>query len=88
MTVMTESQKDPPELKLLAGGVQKVPKYVDIKTAAVETGYTEQYLRDLYRFPGQQFAVKQDPRKERSRIMYDLEAFYAWINRANKMIRR
>lgn len=64
------------------------PKYVSIKAAAEKTGYTEQYLRDLYRYPGQQFAIKQDPRKDRSHILYNLDAFYAWINRANKMTRR
>lgn len=64
-------------------GTQKT-RFVTLKEAAAQTGLPDRYLRDLYRFPGQNFAIKRDPRKERSRIYYDLEKFYAWLEKSNK----
>lgn len=81
------------ELHILSGGAPECgtvspelsgPRYVDVKTAAEKTGFTEQYLRDLYLYPGQRFAVKKDPRKKRSHIMYDLREFYEWLKKSNK----
>ena len=60
------------------------PRYVPLLEAAEVTGFPARYLRELYLFPGQNFALKRDPRKERSRIYYDLEKFYAWLEKSNK----
>lgn len=60
------------------------PKYITLKEAAQKSGFPERYLRELYLFPGQNFAMKRDPRKERSRIYYDMDKFYAWIEKMNK----
>lgn len=64
------------------------PRYVSLREAAETTGFPARYLRELYLFPGQNFAVKRDPRKERSRIYYDLERFYAWLEKSNKRANR
>lgn len=62
----------------------ETPRYVSLKEAAEVTGFPARYLRELYLYPGQNFAIKRDPRKERSHIYYDLEKFYAWIEKTNK----
>lgn len=68
--------------------VMEMAKYVPVKVAAEVTGFTQQYLRDLYHYPGQQFCIKKDPRKDRSHILYDLDAFYEFLKRREIKRRR
>ena len=61
-----------------------MPKYIRISEAAALTGYKPDYLKSLYHFPGQNFAIKMNPLKNNSPIMYDMDAFYKWIEKMNK----
>lgn len=58
--------------------------YIKVSQAAEITGFKKRYLKDLYHLPGQNFAIKMNPLKSNSPIMYDLDAFYKWIERANR----
>lgn len=62
----------------------KMPQYIKVAQAAEITGYKPKYLKSLYHFPGQNFAIKLNPLKQNSTIMYDLDAFYKWIAKMNR----
>jgi len=61
-----------------------VPHYIRVAEAARLTGFSVNKLKDLYQYPGQNFAIKLDPFKRNSPIMYDMDAFYKWLERVNR----
>lgn len=61
-----------------------MPRYIKVKEASEMTGYKPEYLKNLYHFPGQNFAIKLNPLKRNSPIMYDMDAFYKWIEKMNR----
>lgn len=61
-----------------------MPKYIRVTKAAELTGYKADYLKDLYHFPGQNFAIKMNPLKNNSPIMYDVDAFLKWVKQTNR----
>lgn len=66
------------------------PKKMMKISELTKLGYTKGFLMDVYRIPGQRFAMKKNMLKSNSVIMFDTNEFEKWrlknLVTENKMI--